>query len=192
MALSDIMNAITAEAEAELAAIAAARDAELAAIQAKAAEHTLTRTKAAEHDRQRRADKVAERILAKARHQASFITTGAVQAELTAVFTAVAEQLTALDTMSYTTYLEKQWATLPAADATSGTFQIAAERADETQPFLIGKGVVPARITATPGLQGGFVLTTATREYDCSFRGLLAHLTHTERVTVSQKLASTT
>jgi vacuolar-type H+-ATPase subunit E/Vma4 len=191
MALTDIINAITAEAEAELAAIAANRDTEVAAIQATLAEYTATKTAAAARDRQRRADKVAERILAKARHHASFITTGAVQAELEAVFAAAATQLAALDGTTYNTYLEKQWATLPAQDATTGTYQVAAERAEETQAFLAAKGVAAAHIVPASGLHGGFVLATSTREYDCSFRGLLTQLEHTERVTISQKLAHT-
>lgn len=189
MALTDIINTLKADAAKEIDAIATARDTEIAEIKAAFVAHTERRTKEAASDSQRRADKVAERILAKARHHASFIETGAVQAELEAVFAALKEQLLNLSAAEYRMYLDKQWASLPTA-VTDGTFLIATERAADTQAFLTEHGVAATAITPTTGLLGGFVLSTPTREYNHSFAGLLEHLASTKRVEISQQLAA--
>lgn len=187
MALQDIITTLTAEAEAEIAEIARSRDAEIANISAQLAAYTKTRTEEAAADRARRAEKVAERILAKARHQATFITTGGAEADVEAVFQAMETLLCDLPDANYRVFLSTKWNSLPANAATM-SFKIAAERAEATEAMLRSHNVPSTAITPAAGLLGGFVAITDTLEIDCSFSGILKQLRQTDTILISQQL----
>lgn len=189
MALSNIIEALNRDAAEEIALIAAERDTEIARITADYETYVAKHTAETAHDRERRSSKVAERILAKARHQANFITTGAIEKELEAVFSTAKTELLSIDTPTYLNFLEKQWQGLtPVTNEMS--FLVAEERAEVTTDFLIQKGVAPSTIDTLSGLLGGFIVSTDTREFDHSFKGILAQLKTTQAVAISKQLVA--
>ncbi len=187
MALQDIINTLTAEAEAEIAAIALERDTEVAHITAQLESYTNERTTAAATDRARRAEKIAERILAKARHQAAFIATGGAQQAVEVVFAEIEQLLRTLPEADYQAFLAAQWHALPTLTGTI-RFKVAEERLDTTRTFLLSQGVAESAITPVTGLYGGFVVETDTHEVDCSFAGILRTTRLTDTVHISQQL----
>ncbi len=189
MALNDIITTLNSDAAAEIAAIALARDTEIADIKATYIAYTEKRTREAVSDSQRRAEKVTERILAKARHQVTFITIGAIQSEIEAVFVEAQALLTNLSAEDYRIFLDRRFGELP-HDKAGATYTIAVERAEETQRFLISNGVDATVIKTGTGLIGGFIMSTATREYNHSFTGALDYLRTTQTVHISQQLAA--
>lgn len=188
MALQDILDRLKSDAKAEIAAINSARDLEIENLKKKAETETTKRSEVAMSDRERRADKVAERILSKARHQASFIETSAVQTELEAVFSEVSKMLSSLNDSDYTSYLEQSFTSLPKAKTTQ--FFVAKEKEDATTSFLTKKGVSSDAIKSKDGLLGGFVMNTTDREYDYSFVGLIKTLRDTKSVEISKRISN--
>lgn len=188
MALPDIIEKLQSDATAEVANITAVAATEIESIKSKNEMVLKAQTEEAAGDRARRAEKVAERILAKARHQAAFIETAAIQAELEAVFSAAEKQLAGLPDDAYLSYLEKSFAELPKDD--KATFVVAAEKKEATTDFLKKKGVDASAISETKGLKGGFVMNTESREYDSSFTGLLNFLRTEKSVAISQSVVN--
>lgn len=189
MALSDIIETLKKAADHDLAEITAARQSDIASIDADFAAYVTKRTVDATSDRERRVSKVKGRILAKARHHANFIATGAIQKDVELVFQATEKILADLPDSEYVTFLEQQWSTLPPSTATT-TFIVAAERAASTITFLTKKGIAESAISTSNGLLGGFIYQTPTKESDHSFSGLLQHLRATKTIEVSQQLTA--
>lgn len=187
MALQDIISTLTAEAEAEIATIQLNRDTEVARITAQLESYTKDRTAAAAAERARRAEKVAERILAKARHQAAFILTGGAQQAVESVFTEIEKCLCNLSAPEYQSFLAGQWRTMPTVTGTV-RYVVATEREETTRAFLLSHGVAESAISSAPGLQGGFIAETDTHEIDCSFTGTIQSIRDTATVHISQQL----
>lgn len=188
MALQDILQKLRSDTEAEIARITSACEHDIAEVKQKNDLYLVGRKNAATVDAERRANKVAERILSKARHQATFIETAAVQAELELVFKTVHTKLVALAPEAYEVYLAKQFATLP--KLSHATYHVAAERADATTDFLHKNGVDKKDIETATGLLGGFVVATSDREYDYSFAGLLQKIRNEQAVAISKQLST--
>lgn len=190
MALQDIIQKIRSDGAADVQAIEDTRDAELATIASLRDEAMAKRNKVAGFDTARRATKVAERLLSKARHQIQLIAGSAERAKLEAVFGAIKDELTTLDGRSYETFLDKQLNGLPATSG--GRFLVAKATAQVTKTFLASKGVpLDAIETETENnLLGGFVFMTDKQEFDCSFQGLLRNIRDHQAVEIAHKLTN--
>jgi len=190
MALQDILIKIRADGEADVQAIEAARDADLAAITNLNDNLVTERIKIGDEDASRRASKVAERILSKARHQVQIIAGNVEQKKLEAVFSAIATELSSLDQKSYEAFLTDQFSKLKLTD--NGSFVVAKSRGPATTAFLAANGIRPDSIKSESdnSLLGGFVYATDKQEFDCSFRGLLQNIRHRHAVEIAGKLIS--
>lgn len=190
MALADILKTLREEAEAEIASLNTECDARIQALNDSYDVFKDARTTEARGNAERRATKVAERIMAKAQHRVAFLETEKVQQRIEAVFAHVTEKLTNLPEKAYTEFLEKKWTSLPSDEVKNASFMVADERADATRSFLKQKGIPETAITTIPGLLGGFVCSSKDREFDCSFTTLMTHLRNTQSVTLAQRLTT--
>jgi vacuolar-type H+-ATPase subunit E/Vma4 len=188
MALQDILQKLRSDTEAEIAQITLACESDCAEVLKKNELYFVNRTHAATVDCERRASKVAERILSKARHQATFIETAAVQADLELVFLTLQQQLLELPPADYSNYLEARFASLPSLN--EAMYQVASERAEVTTEFLVKKGIATSAIQPTSGLLGGFIVATDDREYDFSFTGLLKKIRTEQSVEISKQVSA--
>lgn len=188
MALHDILEKIKSDGAAELKAINDAASAELMKIEEANQRAIKERRQLAVSDAERRASKVAGRIVSKARHQAQFITGHLEQVKLEAVFGAIKSELKELSEASYTEFVNKQLSTLP--NLQTGVFTIAEKTSDITKKILLQHGVVENKIQIEEKdtLWGGFVYSTAITEYDCSFRGLVETIKTQHSVEIAKQI----
>jgi len=188
MALVDIIKKIENDSESEASAIIAKAQQEADAIRQETKRHVSEAESEAEKTRERRAGRVREHILAKARHQAQFMHSSFKNDRIEDVFNGVAEKLIALSETDYARFIEKTLKKAPKG----AEFYVAHERSKETKNILEKHGVDGKSITIAPegALLGGYRAATKTEEYDASFVGLLQNLREQHKSRVAQELFS--
>jgi len=188
MALVDIIKKIEADSESEAGALIAQAQQEADAIREESKKQLTALESEAEKTRTRRAGRVREHLLAKARHEAQFMHSSFKNDRIEGVFDSVKSKLLAMPEADYAHLVESSLKGMPK----SATFQVAAEREKETKKILEKNGVSGASIETAPEgtLLGGFRALTKTEEYDASFTGLLKDLREQHKPRVAQELFS--
>lgn len=187
MALHDIIDKITSDAEREVKNILGAAETEVKAIERKGKHELEALTAEAEIARTRRASKVAERIMTKARHEAKMKQDESLRSLVDAVFEKVEEKLSQISDKKYHDFLEKNLKTLPHE---KGVFHIAPEKEKETQEAIKKSSHKDSEIKVENkgALKGGFIFSTKDKEFDYSFRSLLQVLRREKEVEISKKI----
>lgn len=187
MALADIIKKIESDAlvEAENILAHAQKEVDIIVSDSKKALKAFEET--AHTDRDRRASKAGERIIAVARHEAKFKQQSFKNSMIESVFATVQKNLEGLSKEEYAALMERFVKRLPHLN---GSFVLASERHDETKKILMAHGAQDAHITnAKAGaLRGGFVMTTPDAEYDFSYKALVRNLRDEQQINVTQML----
>lgn len=188
MALVDIIKKIEADAESEAQSIVAQAKQESDTIRQEMNREVSHAENEAEKARKRRAARVREHLLARARHEAQFMYSSFQNERIEDVFIRVQEKLMGLSEADYTHFIEKTLKEVP----TGAEFEVAHEREKETKKILEKHGVSAKDIhVASEGaLLGGYRAATKTEEYDMSFVGLLQNLREQYKSRVAQELFS--
>ncbi|MBS3903541.1 MAG: V-type ATP synthase subunit E [Anaplasmataceae bacterium] len=189
MALHDIIDKITSDAEREVKNILDAAEAEIKTIEKEAKKKLETIAAEAEITRTRRASKVLERIMTKARHEAKMRRDENLRSLVDGVFEKVEEKLSQIPDDKYHNFLEKSLKDLPNE---KGVFYIAPEKEKETLEVIKKSSHKDSeiKIENEGTLKGGFVFSTRDREFDYSFTSLLRALCKEKEVEISNKITT--
>lgn len=189
MALADILEKIESDASQERDRILGEAEETVRGIENNAKKELEQFEAQAKINRERRATKVAERILSSARHKAKFIRESFKNSVIDAVFAEVRQKLIAISDDAYSTYVQQALLKI-GDDAPHAQYAVAEERADQTKKILVASGVPQNSITVHPEgtLLGGFVASTETKEFDFSFASLLKRVREEKEISVSKEL----
>jgi len=188
MALNDILQKITSDAETEVKNILD---------EARKEEHSLVKdAQKKEQDfqaqadiaKERHASKVYGRIITKARHAVKIKEDENLRQLIDKVFETVSEKICSLPTNKYEELVEKNLKSLP-HDA-RGIFYIAPEKEKETRTLIEKSSLKKNSIKTVEQktLLGGFIFETEDREFDYSLRSLLADLRKQKEIEISQRI----
>lgn len=189
MALKDILQKIEADATLEIKAVQDEAAATVATITATSDATYETAVAEGQSMVERRASKITERIISRARHNVQFIEEGIKRTHLDGIFTAFKSKLEAMSDVEYAKFVDLKFSQLVSTD---GTFTVGGPREAETRAQLIKQGVKADAIKNSPEktISGGFIFSTNETEQDFSFERIVEIARNTEELTVSHTLFS--